>query len=198
MISKMVSYAVLYINTLSAKSSLSNTLAPRTIMTSTTLDYNNHCGLNFGEYSDTHKESDHSNSMKAHTESSICLFLQGTYRVPIYLLTLALGVDSNTIFQTTAHANSYYWLGVPVGWSSSSDPCSLICFVGMGYPSSMPTIVLTQTSHPMIPWTISSAMDSQERTSCTKLQEWMRMRSQKTTTHLLSHRTLAHTTTKQT
>ena len=83
MISQMVSYAILWLNTLPEMSGVSNNLSPRTIMNEITIDYNKHCKLKFRAYAEIKKDPATSNSMAAHSEPEICLRptgnLQGTY-----------------------------------------------------------------------------------------------------------------------
>ena len=72
----MVSYVVLWINCLSVRSGISNTLYPHTIMTRTTIYFNRHRQLKFGTYSDMHECQKLLNSQKCEFIPEYVLALQ--------------------------------------------------------------------------------------------------------------------------
>ena len=73
MIVQMVSYVVLWLNGLPVGSSISDNLSPRTIITGTTVDFNNHCQLKFGAYAETHERPRPLNSPQSRVQPCICL-----------------------------------------------------------------------------------------------------------------------------
>jgi hypothetical protein len=83
MIIELIHFVVLWLNAFPPLSGVSNTYSLRTIMTGTTLDYNNHCRLPFGAYVETHEDNGTTNTMVERTRGATCLGpranFQGSY-----------------------------------------------------------------------------------------------------------------------
>jgi hypothetical protein len=84
MIIELITFVTLWLNAFPPSSGISDTFSPRTIMTGTTLDYENHCKLPFGAYVETHEERSRTNTLYELTQGAICLGpisnFQGSYK----------------------------------------------------------------------------------------------------------------------
>jgi hypothetical protein len=84
MIVELINFVVLWLNVFSPSIGVSKTYNPRTVMKGTTLDYNKHCKLPFGAYTETHEINTPTNTMKERTRAAICLGptanFQGNYK----------------------------------------------------------------------------------------------------------------------
>ena len=58
MVIEMANYAVYWLNSFPHQNSVSDTLSPCTILTRKTIDFNQHCHYEFGEYVQTHEQHD--------------------------------------------------------------------------------------------------------------------------------------------
>jgi hypothetical protein len=71
MIFELINYCVSWLNSFPAIGGVFDTLSPRTIINGTTINYNNHCKLEFGAYVQTHEK--HDNSMMPRTTGAIAI-----------------------------------------------------------------------------------------------------------------------------
>jgi hypothetical protein len=71
MIIEWINYCVFWLNSYPAVGGISDTMSPRTIVTGTTINYNNHCKLEYNAYVQTHEK--HNNSMMPRTNGAITL-----------------------------------------------------------------------------------------------------------------------------
>ena len=80
----MIYNCVLWINAFPPKGGVSDSIRPRTLLTGVKFDYNCHCKLAFGAYTQFRKEIFPTNSQKSRTLGAICLGpsvnLQGGYK----------------------------------------------------------------------------------------------------------------------
>eukprot|EP00957_Ditylum_brightwellii_P045644 3463224-Ditylum_brightwellii.AAC.1 len=84
MITKMVTFCIMWLNAFAPKSSISSTYSPQTILYGSNLNYKQHCKVPFGAYMQTHKENAPTNSMDDRSIGVIALGpsfnLQGGYK----------------------------------------------------------------------------------------------------------------------
>ena len=85
MITEMIYNCVLWINSFPPKGGVSSSVIPRTFLTGVRFDYNCHCQLAFGAYTQVHEENFPTNRHQSRTLGAICLGspgnLQGGYKV---------------------------------------------------------------------------------------------------------------------
>ena len=93
MIIELVYYCVFWLNSFPAVGGISDTLSPRTIILGTTVDYANHCKLEFGTYVQTHEQ--HDNSMLPRTTGAIALRPTGNAQGGHYFYSLSTGKRLN-------------------------------------------------------------------------------------------------------
>ena len=84
---------ILWLNVVPAKHGVSATLSPRTIMTGKQWDYNKHCQVQAGEYTQTHER--HDNSMKVRTVGAIALYPTGNDEGSVAYMSLYSGRELN-------------------------------------------------------------------------------------------------------
>jgi len=89
MVIEMVSSSVFWLNAFPANGGVSPTLSPRTLITGSTIDFNKHCKLEFGEYAQVHEE--HDNSMVSRTTGAIALRPTGNAQGGYFFLSLTSG-----------------------------------------------------------------------------------------------------------
>ena len=80
----MIYNCVLWINAFPPKGGVSEYIIPCTLLTGVRFDYNCHCKLAFGAYTQVHEENLKTNSQQARTLGAICIGtsvnLQGSYK----------------------------------------------------------------------------------------------------------------------
>ena len=76
-------------NLFPAEDGISTYHSPHTIVTGLQADYNNHCHIEVGTYSQTHEE--HDNTMKTRTVGAIALRTTGNSQRGYFFLSLAIG-----------------------------------------------------------------------------------------------------------
>jgi Zinc knuckle len=86
---ELVYYCTFWLNSFPNYNGVSTTLSPRTIVTGLTIDYNNHCQLEFGAYVQTHEA--HDNSMATRTTGAIALRPTGNQQGTFYFYSLTTG-----------------------------------------------------------------------------------------------------------
>jgi hypothetical protein len=81
---ELIGFVTLYTSASTHKSGVSDTFSPRTIMTGTSVIYNQHCKVPFGAYVETYAENNPTNTTAERTHSAICLgpssHSQGSYK----------------------------------------------------------------------------------------------------------------------
>jgi hypothetical protein len=93
MIIELVYYCVFWLNSFPAVGGISDVLSPRTIIMGTTIDYANHCKIEFGTYVQTHEP--HDNSMLPRTTGAIALCPTGNAQGGHYFYSLSTGKRLN-------------------------------------------------------------------------------------------------------
>ena len=68
---KLIHYCVFWLNSFPAKNGISDVLSPHAIVVGATVDYHNHCKIEFGTYVQTHEQ--HDNTMIPRTIGAIAL-----------------------------------------------------------------------------------------------------------------------------
>jgi hypothetical protein len=89
LIIEMVYTSVFWLNCFPNKNGISTSLSPRAIITGMSIDYNNHCRLEFGTYVQTHEQ--HDNSMASRTTGAIALRPTGNAQGGFYFMSLTTG-----------------------------------------------------------------------------------------------------------
>ena len=91
MISCMVENAVFCLNALTINSGMSCTIYPQTLMTGTTIDFNNYYKIEFGAYAEAQEKTFPYNSTQSCTEPAICLGPTGNLQGSYWFLNLSTG-----------------------------------------------------------------------------------------------------------
>jgi hypothetical protein len=86
---EMVRGSVFWLNSFPAKDGVSDKISPRSMITGETIDYNNHCRIEFGAYVHTHEK--HDNTMKSRTVGALALQPTGNAQGGNYFLSLSTG-----------------------------------------------------------------------------------------------------------
>ena len=86
---ELISYCVFWINSFPATGGISDVLSPRQIVVGSTIDYANHCQLEFGTYVQTHEP--HDNTMLPRTTGAIALRPTGNAQGGHYFYSLTTG-----------------------------------------------------------------------------------------------------------
>jgi hypothetical protein len=68
---EMVSHSVFWLNLFPPAGGVSTTISPRGLIVGSDINYNKHCRLEFGEYTQVHEERD--NTMVTRTTGAIAL-----------------------------------------------------------------------------------------------------------------------------
>jgi hypothetical protein len=89
MISEMVFSSIFWLNAFPNRLGISNTLIPRTIVMGMTIDFKEHCRIEYGQYVQTHEQ--HDNSMTTRTVRAIAMRPTGNEQGSYYLYSLATG-----------------------------------------------------------------------------------------------------------
>ena len=87
------------LNCFPVKTGVSDVLSPRAIITGASIDFHNHCQLEFGSYVQTHE--DHDNSMASRTVGAIALGPTGNTQGGYYFFSLSTGRVINRNHWTT-------------------------------------------------------------------------------------------------
>jgi hypothetical protein len=93
MIIELIYYCVFWLNSFPAVGGISDVMSPRTIITGTTIDYTNHCKLEYGTYVQTHEK--HDNTMIPRTTGAIALRPTGNAQGGHYFYSLTSGKRIN-------------------------------------------------------------------------------------------------------
>jgi hypothetical protein len=86
---EMAKHAIYWLNAFPHPNGVSNTLSPRTIITGQTIDFNQHCKYEFGQYVQTHEQ--HDNSMTPRTIGALAMRPTGNARGNSYFFSLSTG-----------------------------------------------------------------------------------------------------------
>ena len=89
MIIEMANHAVYWLNSFPHQDGISNTLSPHTIITGQTINYNQHCRYEYGEYVQTHEQ--HYNTMVPHTIGALAMHPTGNAQGNYYFFSLSTG-----------------------------------------------------------------------------------------------------------
>jgi hypothetical protein len=89
MVIEMVYTSVFWLNSFPSAQGISETLSPWEIVLRQSLDYNQHCQLEFGMYVQTHEQ--HDNGMGARTTGAIALRPTGNAQGDHYFMSLTTG-----------------------------------------------------------------------------------------------------------
>jgi hypothetical protein len=99
---ELVFYCSFWLNSFPAAGGISDTMSPRAIVVGTTVNYANHCKVEFGEYVQTHKP--HDNSMQSRTVGAFALRPTGNVQGGHYFYSLATG----------RRLNRNHWTSLPM------------------------------------------------------------------------------------
>ena len=86
---ELIHYVVFWLNSFPAKNGISDVLSPRAIVVGATVNYKNHCQLEFGTYVQTHEP--HDNTMTPRTTGAIALRPTGNAQGGHYFFSLTTG-----------------------------------------------------------------------------------------------------------
>ena len=102
MIVELIYYCCFWLNSFPAKGGISATMSPRAIVVGSTIDYNNHVKLEFGQYVQTHEP--HDNSIQTRTVGALALRPTGNAQGGHYFFSLTTG----------RRLNRNHWTSVPM------------------------------------------------------------------------------------
>ncbi|KAI2499082.1 Reverse transcriptase (RNA-dependent DNA polymerase) [Fragilaria crotonensis] len=102
MIVELIYYCCFWLNSFPANGGISDTLSPRAIVVGSTIDYNNHVKLEFGQYVQTHEP--HNNSMQTRTVGALALRPTGNEQGGHYFFSLTTG----------RRLNRNHWTSMPM------------------------------------------------------------------------------------
>ncbi|KAI2491042.1 Reverse transcriptase (RNA-dependent DNA polymerase) [Fragilaria crotonensis] len=102
MIVELIYYCCFWLNSFPANGGISDTLSPRAIVVGSTINYNNHVKLEFGQYVQTHEP--HNNSMQTRTVGALALRPTGNEQGGHYFFSLTTG----------RRLNRNHWTSVPM------------------------------------------------------------------------------------